>query len=70
MLQKHRLNGSLKLYYHTFELCLLSKVGETPLNVAVRYGHLSAIEFLCSSGANVNLKDNVSYINLKINKFI
>ena len=35
--------------------------GESTIHVAVRYGHVDVIEYLSSSGANVNLQDKVYY---------
>jgi ankyrin repeat protein len=31
-----------------------------PLHVTTRQGHVAVLEYLCSAGANVNLRDNVS----------
>ena len=36
--------------------------GESPIHIAARYGHAHVIDFLCSSGADVNLQDKVSVL--------
>lgn len=39
---------------------VLKKSEETALHVAARYGHAQVVDFLCSSGANINILDSVS----------
>ena len=46
-------------YYSTL-LCYFLQYGGTPIYLASRYGHVQVVEKLISSGADVNVVDEVS----------
>ena len=41
-------------------ICYFLQDGDTPIHLALRYGHVEVVEKLISSGANVNVVDKVS----------
>ena len=43
-----------------FMICYFLQDGDTPIHLALRYGHVEVVEKLISSGADVNVVDKVS----------
>ena len=46
--------------YCTCMICYYLQNGNTPIHLALRYGHVEVVEKLISSGADVNAVDKVS----------
>ena len=51
-------------YFINTSSCFCFQSGETACHVAARYGHVSVIEYLTSTGMDINIQDNVSSMML------
>ena len=50
-------------------ICYFLQYGDTPIHLALRYGHVEVVEKLISSGANVNVVDKVSVMYYSVTHY-